>query len=325
MQPTTIALIMGGLAVVLFAIVIISSLRGRGGVQQRLEQFAGTADSQDLVEVKDGKRRSTPIADTINRALEGRKVAVDLSTHLARADLKLTVGEFLAVQLIVAVGAGVVGYVGAQTIILGLLAAVIGWFAPRWFVSIRQGQRLKAFNNQLGDALNLMVNGLRSGYSVLQAMEAVAREMPSPIAVEFARVVQEVQLGVTVEQSLANMIRRINSEDLDLVVTAVNVQREVGGNLAEILDVISFTIRERVRIKGEIQTLTAQGRYSGYVISLLPIVLALVLFCINRSYISRLFTSTGMAGYCGWAMVVCGLLMIVSGFIAIQRIVNIEV
>jgi tight adherence protein B len=309
----------------LFAIVIISSLRGRGGVQQRLEQFAGTADSQDLVEVKDGKRRSTPIADTINRALEGRKVAVDLSTHLARADLKLTVGEFLAVQLIVAVGAGVVGYVGAQTIILGLLAAVIGWFAPRWFVSIRQGQRLKAFNNQLGDALNLMVNGLRSGYSVLQAMEAVAREMPSPIAVEFARVVQEVQLGVTVEQSLANMIRRINSEDLDLVVTAVNVQREVGGNLAEILDVISFTIRERVRIKGEIQTLTAQGRYSGYVISLLPIVLALVLFCINRSYISRLFTSTGMAGYCGWAMVVCGLLMIVSGFIAIQRIVNIEV
>ncbi len=325
MQPSTIALIMGGLAVVLFAIVIISSLRGRGGVQQRLEQFAGTTDSRELVEAGQGKKRATPIADTLNRALAGRRVAVDLSTHLARADLKLTVAEFLLLQLIVAIGAGVVGYIGAQTIILGLLAAVVGWFAPRWFVSIRQGQRLKAFNNQLGDALNLMVNGLRSGYSVLQAMEAVAREMPPPIAVEFTRVVQEVQLGISVEQALANMIRRINSDDLDLVVTAINVQREVGGNLAEILDVISFTIRERVRIKGEIQTLTAQGRYSGYVISLLPIVLALILFCINRSYISRLFTSTGVAGYCGWAMVVCGLLMIVTGFIAIQRIVNIEV
>ncbi len=213
------------------------------------------------------------------------------------------------------------GYFLFGTIVLALLAAVIGWFAPRWFLSSRQGARLKLFNNQLGDALNLMVNGLRSGYSVLQAMEAVSRELPKPISAEFARVVQEVQLGVSVEQSMANMLRRINSDDLDLVVTAINVQREVGGNLAEILDVISFTIRERVRIKGEINTLTAQGKYSGYVISLLPIGLSLVLFCINKPYISRLFTS----GFCGWAMVVCGLLMIGSGFLAIQRIVNIEV
>ena len=323
-MQTTLALIIGVVALVLVAVGIVSSLRGRGNVKQRLEQFAGT-DAQELIETQDAKKRSTPIADTLNRALEGRRVAVDLSTHLARADLKLTVGEFLALQLIAALGLGVVGYFAFSTIVLGLLTAVIGWFAPRWYVSMRQGARLKAFNNELGDALNLMVNGLRSGYSVLQAMEAVAREMPSPISVEFARVVQEVQLGISVEQALANMLRRINSDDLDLVVTAINVQREVGGNLAEILDVISFTIRERVRIKGEINTLTAQGRYSGYVISLLPIGLTLILFCLNRSYISRLFTSTGTAGYCGWAMVVCGLLMIGSGFLAIQRIVNIEV
>ena len=166
-----------------------------------------------------------------------------------------------------------------------------------------------------------MVNGLRSGYSVLQAMEAVSREMPSPIASEFGRVVQEVQIGLPLEQALGNMLRRIKSDDLDLVITAISVQREVGGNLAEILDVISFTIRERVRIKGEVRTLTAQGRYSGYVISLLPIGLALVLFCVNKPYVERLFTS----GFCGWAMVVCGLLMIGTGFIAIQKIVTIEV
>jgi tight adherence protein B len=321
MPTTTIALIVGGLAILLFVLGIISSLRGRSDVQQRLEKFASTADSTELVNTETAKKRSTPIADSLNRALEGRKVAADLATHLARADLKLTIGEFLALQLLSAVWLGVGGYFLFGTIVLALLTAVIGWFAPRWFVSIRQGRRLKAFNGQLGDALNLMVNGLRSGYSVLQAMEAVSRELPAPIATEFARVVQEVQLGISVDQALANMVRRINSDDLDLVVTAINVQREVGGNLAEILDVISFTIRERVRIKGEIQTLTAQGRYSGYVISLLPIGLALILFCINKPYISRLFTS----GFCGWAMVICGLLMIATGFIAIQRIVNIEV
>ena len=125
---------------------------------------------------------------------------------------------------------------------------------------IARDNGLRAFSDQLGDSLNLMVNGLRSGYSVLQAMEAVSREMPPPISAEFARVVQEVQIGLPLDQALGNMLRRIKSDDLDLVITAINVQREVGGNLAEILDVISFTIRERVRIKGEVRTLTAQGK-----------------------------------------------------------------
>jgi tight adherence protein B len=244
---------------------------------------------------------------------------------LARADLKMTVAEFFVSQVLSAILFGVVGTIGFQTIILGILAAIVGWFAPRWFMSYRQGRRLHLFNDQLGDSLNLMVNGLRSGYSVLQAMEAVSREMPAPISVEFARVVQEVQLGLTLDQALGNMLRRIQSDDLDLMITAVNVQREVGGNLAEILDVISHTIRERVRIKGEIRTLTAQGRYSGYVVSLLPIGLGLVLFCINPKFVGRLFNSPGVAGFCGWAMVVCGILMISSGFIAIQKVVNIEV
>ncbi len=233
----------------------------------------------------------------------------------------MTVGEFLVLQVVAALGLAVGGYFLFGTIVLAILAAVIGWFAPRWFVSYRQGQRVRAFGDQLGDSLNLMVNGLRSGYSVLQAMEAVSREMPPPISTEFARVVQEVQIGLPLDQALGNMLRRIQSDDLDLVVTAINVQREVGGNLAEVLDVISFTIRERVRIKGEVRTLTAQGKYSGYVISFLPIALAFVLFCVNKPYVERLFTS----GFCGWAMVICGLLMIGTGFIAIQKIVTIEV
>jgi tight adherence protein B len=320
MSIQTVGLVIGALAVIILVVGIVSALRSRGSVEKRLQTFAG-ADESQVVEKQDKKQRSTPIADSLNRALEGRKVSENLSTQLARADVKMTVGEFLALQLIAALGIGAAGYLLSGTIVLGILAAVLGWFAPRWFVSYRQGQRLRAFNDQLGDALNLMVNGLRSGYSVLQAMEAVSREMGPPIATEFSRIVQEVQIGLPLDQAMANMLRRIKSDDLDLVVTAINVQREVGGNLAEILDVISFTIRERVRIKGEVRTLTAQGRYSGYVISLLPIGLALVLFCVNKPYVSRLFTS----GWCGWAMVVCGLLMIGTGFIAIQKIVTIEV
>lgn len=320
MPVQTIALIIGVIAVVLFIVGVISALRGRRSVEQRLQTFGATTEQQEVVK-KDDKRRSMPITDSLNRALEGRKVSENLSTQLARADLKLTVVEFWSLQALSALGLAVAGYFLFGTPVLAILAAIIGWFAPRWFVSFRQGQRLRAFNDQLVDALNLMVNGLRSGYSILQAMESVSHELASPISVEFSRVVQEVQLGLALDQALANMLRRIKSDDLDLVVTAINVQREVGGNLAEILDVISFTIRERVRIKGEIRTLTAQGRYSGIVISLLPIGLALVLFCVNKPYVSRLFTS----GWCGWSMVVCGLLMIGTGFIAIQRIVAIEV
>jgi tight adherence protein B len=305
---------------VLLVAGIVSTVRSRGSVEQRLQTFAGAGEVQ-VEEKKEAKRRSTPIADSLNRALEGRRVSEDLSTQLARADLKLTVGEFLVLQLLAAIAAGAAGYFLSGTIVIGILTLVLGWFAPRWFMSYRQGARLRAFNDQLGDALNLMVNGLRSGYSVMQAMEAVSREMAPPLAAEFSRVVQEVQIGLPLDQALSNMLRRITSDDLDLVVTAINVQREVGGNLAEILDVISFTIRERVRIKGEIRALTAQGRYSGYVISLLPICLVLVLFVVNKPYVSQLFTS----GWCGWAMVVCGLLMIGTGFIAIQKIVAIEV
>ena len=319
MPLQTIGLIIGAAAILLVIAGVVSMVRGRASVEQRLQTFAGTTELEE--DQKGSKKRSTPVADSLNRALEGRKVSSDLSTQLARADLKVTVGEFLVLQLVVALGLAVGGYFLFNTIVLAILAAVIGWFAPRWFVSYRQGQRLRAFSDQLGDSLNLMVNGLRSGYSVLQAMEAVSREMPSPISAEFARVVQEVQIGLPLDQALGNMLRRIRSDDLDLVITAIEVQREVGGNLAEVLDVISFTIRERVRIKGEVRTLTAQGRYSGYVISLLPIGLALVLFCVNKPYVQRLFTS----GFCGWAMVVCGLLMIGTGFIAIQKIVTIEV
>ena len=316
-----IILIVGALAVVILGVGIVLSISGeRGTVEKRLERFAST--ERAVVTEVAGAKRGSPLGDAFNRMLAGRSFADRISTQLARADIKLTVGEYLALIVIAIVGAGVIAYlIGGRSIIFAVLGAVGGYFAPSLYVGFAQGQRLNKFNDQLGDTINLLVNGLRSGYSVLQAMEAVGRELPQPVAGEFDRVVKEVQLGLTLEQALQNMLRRVKSDDLDLVVTAINVQREVGGNLAEILEVISHTIRERVRIKGEVRVLTAQGMLTGYVITFLPVALLMILYLVNRPYVELLWTR----GICGWAMLIAGGILIVSGFLIIQKIVHIEV
>jgi len=319
MSPQTIALIFGGFALLLMVYGVIS-MRSSRGVEQRLERFTDAEWKTEDIERESGKR-STPVADTLNRAIAGRGFAASLSTQLARADMKVTVAEYLVLWVLAVVFGGVLGWVLSPASIFFVITAVVGFFAPRIIMGRAQSARLKAFNGQLSDMLNLMVNGLRSGYSVTQAMEAVAAEMPSPVSVEIGRIVREMQLGLSMEQALDNMLRRVPSDDLDLVVTAMNVQREVGGNLAEILDTISHTIRERVRIKGEVAVLTAQGRISMYVITFLPIGISLFLYLVNRQYITTFFTS----GPCGWIMVVCALLSITAGYFTIRKIVTIEV
>lgn len=300
----------------------------RSAVDERLEQFVG--GSTTVVVEETPQERGSPVADRLDKAIAGRGFTRGIKARLARADIKLRVSEYLALQIISAAGVAFVVYlIFDRSSPLALLGAVVGFFIPRFYVSRAAKKRLRAFENQLSDTLNLWVNALRSGYSVLQSMEAIATELPPPVSVEFERVVQEVRLGLSVPQALANMLRRMPSEDLDLVVTAVNIQREVGGNLAEILDTISFTIRERVRIKGEIRTLTAQGRLSGWIISLLPIGLALILLAINREYMSQLWVREDPmileAVPCGWLVIGVGLFMMAIGMIAIQKIVDIEV
>jgi tight adherence protein B len=257
----------------------------------------------------------------------------NMSRSLARADLKLRVGEYIAVTLIAAVGGAALGWYlsggGKEgNSLLGslpgiLLGAGVGFFAPRIYVGRLQGRRLTRFDNQLADMLNLMVNGLRAGYSIMQAMEAVSRELPPPISDEFRRVVQEMQLGVPMETALENLLRRIPSRDLDLVVTAMNVQREVGGNLAEILNTISHTIRERVRIKGEIRVLTTQAMMSGKFLALMPVFLIVAMYFLNRSYMMRFFNPGTRS--LGIPILIAGAFMIAIGYWLMTRIADIEV
>ncbi|MBI5305611.1 MAG: type II secretion system F family protein [Chloroflexi bacterium] len=290
----------------------------RAVIGSRLEQYGGrVAAVPEQFAQTDGESQ---MARGLNRMMSGG-MSQQLAMDLQRADLKLTPAEFMALTLAaVAVGFLVAFALGHSNPVFGLLGGILGFYAPRFWVRRLQAQRLNSFNNQLNDMLILVANSLRSGYSLQQAMEAVSRELPPPVSVEFSRVIREVSLGLNMEEALGHMLQRINSEDLDLIITAINIQHEVGGNLAEILDTIAHTVRERVRIKGQIRALTASQRLSGTVISLLPFALAAFMFIFNQNYFKRMWEDP-----CGWMMLGFGVITIGLGYFIIQQIVKIEV
>ena len=283
----------------------------------RLDQLIGRVSTASA---KPAEGRQGPLSAGIERAVAGHSFAAGVARDLARADLKLTVAEYIMINVLLVISLAALALAISGNLVAVLGFGAVGLFLPRVYIGMRQGRRLSAFNRQLADTCGLLANSLRSGYSLLQSMEMVAREGTSPTKEEFARVVREVGLGLTPEQALANLVRRISSDDLDLMVTAINVQHEVGGNLAQILDTISHTIRERVKVKGEIKTLTAQVSCSGNVVSVLPIALTLILFLLNPSYVSQIF-QPGLT-LCMPAAAAGG---IVSGWLAMRKITQIEV
>ena len=243
-----------------------------------------------------------------------------LADELMRADLKLRVSEYVILVLGLIVVLVLVIYLRFHNVFLAVFGIPVGYFAPGFYLKFRQRRRLKAFNNQLGDTIVLLSNALKAGYSFAQAMATIAKSSSPPMSEEFGRAVREMNLGVAVDDALQHMVKRIQSEDFDLMVTAVQIHRVVGGNLAEILDTIAFTIRERIRIQGEIRTLTAQARASGYIITGLPFALALVLTFISPSYITPLFHE-----WLGYVLIGIGLISIAIGYGIISKITNIEV
>lgn len=286
------------------------------------QQFTLDLTEEELAPAKPSSGNSA-LRERLDNVIGDRPFAQQWKQQLARADLKLKVSEFAALHVVGAVVGFSLGYfiLFSGSIVLAIVAGFIGFFVPRFYVGRRVQSRLIRFENQLPDTLSLWVNALRSGYSVPQAMEAISRDAPEPTSTEFKRVVQENQLGIDLSDALAHLLNRVESEDLDLVITAVNIQREVGGNLAEILEVIGHTIRERIKLKGEIRVLTAQGRITGYLISLLPIALALFLYVINPSYMGNLFENRT----CGWPMLGIGLALIGIGMAVVQKIVDIDI
>lgn len=290
----------------------------KADIGSRLDRYASRAAVAGDIEAAAGQPGMTK---GLNKMISSGGMAQRIAVDLQRADLKLTPSEFILINLAaILIGFLVAFLLGRGSLVFGLLGALVGFYLPRLYVRRLQAQRLSAFNGQLGDMLILLSNSLRSGYSLLQSIETVSKDMPTPMSGEFVRVVREIGLGLTIEESLAHLLERIQSEDLDMVITAINIQHEVGGNLSEILDTIAETIRERVRIKGQIRALTASQRLSGNVVSLLPVALGTFLFVANPKYLAGMFTET-----CGIIMLITGGVTILMGYFAIRKITDIEV
>jgi tight adherence protein B len=333
MSPLIIAALAAG-AIILIALGI--ALAGSGGVTlERLERYAAT-------DKKEGTGEKTGLADLVsrsaalaqlNKVVEKRDFGANLLRDLGAADLKLKPSEYIALWVGAIVGIPVVlyfiGFVipSLQNPIILLGGMLLGFIAPRFWLNFRKGSRLKAFNKQLPDTVTLIANALRSGSSFLQAIEMVVRESRPPISIEFSRVIREVNLGLPFDLALENMVRRVKSEDFELMATAISIQHQVGGNLAEILDSIAFTIRERIRIQGEIRTLTAQQRLSGYVVGALPVFLFLFIYVAAPTFFAPMFVSPPdfLGVPLGLILFGIALLAMGAGFFFIRKIVDIEV
>lgn len=310
-----------GIATTTLSYVIIGRVHSVMVVRQRLQAFSLPQDVKIDEASNPGKGEESAVKKLLSQANHslGLKQSKQLEMELARADIKLKPGEFVVLNAFMALAPLTLTLIG-YSILPSLLFSLCGAMIPQFYVRFRQVDRLKKTSAQIPEALVMISNALKAGYSFMQAMDLVSQEMPAPIAQEFSKVLKEMSLGVTTEASLQSMVDRVNSDDLDLVITAVLIQRQVGGNLSEILDSIAHTIRERIRIKGEIKTLTAQGRISGLVISALPAGIGFFIYLINPEYMTALFTET-----LGQIMLAIGLFgQIIAAFL-IKKIVNIQV
>jgi tight adherence protein B len=328
MSPQLISILVAVMVLGAMALVVVGvqSSRARAStpeMENRLERYGHITDVP-TAESANKQRPGSAMSGMINTAVKDKSFAANVLTQLARADLRMTVGEFLLIR----VGAGIFGFllgiflgrggVGLMDV-FGIMLGAIGSMAPVMYLSARAKKRQKLFIGQLGDTIGLMANSMRAGYSLLQTMELIARESPAPMSDEFRRVVREVGLGISPQTALNNLLRRIPSEDLDLMVSAINIQHEIGGNLGQILDIIGETIRERVRIHGEIGVLVAQQEISGYVITAMPVLMGGVMFVINPTYLNQMFAWPWLCMPIGAAM------LLVIGFFVMRKITAIEV
>ena len=336
MDMTIVIAAVAAVAILLIAVGIAMS-GGGSGVNARLERYASTKPDKPAAASGTGgiaeALQSSQSMAQLNKIVEQRDFGANLAREIARADLRLKPSEYLVIWAATTIGVPLgmivlsVVFPALRNPIILLIGLLVGFMLPRFWLGRRKSGRLKSFNKQLPDTITLIANALRAGSSFLQAIELVVRESRPPISTEFGRVIREVNLGLSFEVALENMVRRVRSDDLELMATAIAIQHTVGGNLAEILDSISFTIRERVRIKGEINTLTAQQRLSGYVVGFLPIALAGFLFIAAPRFMDPMFdpriSIIGLPG--GVIILFVGGFAMFMGFMFIRKIVDIEV
>ena len=267
----------------------------RSNMERRLGRMLGETLDGDVVGTMEGLRthraNRVPI---IGMFVSGRPWTEALAEDLERADIKLTVSEFVAVRLFLAFFLAIVPFLvisGVIGLVLAGVLGLLGYLLPRLWLARAKRRRISKLDSQLPDALTMMSNSLKAGFGLMQSLELVSRELEHPIATDMKRTLQEIQVGSTTEEALLNFSARSGSQDLDIVVTAMLIQQSTGGNLSEILDNVGHTMRERIRIRGEIKTLTTQGVMTGFIIGGLPVFIGLAVSMLNPGYIEPLFTT----------------------------------
>lgn len=242
-----------------------------------------------------------------------------LEIGLMKSDIPITVEELLVAKMLSSTAFAFLAYALSKDFIVVLFIFILIWNIPKVIISNRKKERVKTFNEQLNEGTMIISNSLKAGYSFLQAISVVSEETKDPFAKEFKKLLKEMSLGISEEIALKNMLNRMESEDLRLIVNAILIQKDIGGNLSEILDNISETIRERQKIQSELKTLTAQGRLSGIIVMLIPFFLGITIYLFNKEYMMLLFTTP-----IGLGMIITAFVNQILGLIMIRKIIKID-
>ncbi|MSR64373.1 MAG: hypothetical protein EXS18_01155 [Verrucomicrobiae bacterium] len=306
-------------------------------VQERIEAYTSTRLTTGLVgQVDEEELGISPIGRILRRTF-GRNYFDQIEESLIRADLPLRPSEYVLARFLCAGGLFLLGQMRIGSLMGGLCLALVGFMLPFFYVKIRQSRRTNKFNEQLANVLLLMTNSLRAGYSFVKALEVAASEMTPPISKELAKIFREVNLGYTMDEALQRAAKRVGSEDFEVVVSAYLVQKEVGGSLADIMEKVAETIRERFKLQGEIRVMTSQGKLSGLVVGFLPVVVGLLLWLVAPEFLGQLvdkavsipvpipFHPEPTPVPAGYFLLGLALILQLTGVLIIWKIVNIKV
>jgi len=304
--------------------LIIGLHRLSGKEQERIYNRLNniTKELKDDVAIKDRnklKLNFSTLLSFMGKIFINFSFTKKIETKLVKADLLMRSEEFIGLNILTTVGGALIGMLffgkGSPMFVLAILGMIIPWLV----VNHNQRKRAALLNSEIGECLTGMSNSLRAGYSFQQAIDMVSKETIGPLATEFRRTLREINLGITTEQALQNLIKRVEDDDLELIIGAVLIQRQVGGNLAEIFDNIAETIRQRIRLQGDVKTLTAQGRISGIVVALLPVALAALIMVIDPHYMDAFFASR-----IGWFLIGGAIISETIGFLFMHKITDIH-
>ncbi|WP_462411056.1 type II secretion system F family protein [Neobacillus sp. Marseille-QA0830] len=309
------------IAVTLVMYLILKKVTHKRRLASRVKEFLPNGSAQEGTEQHE-KAPSflASVISAISKFFQSVQFSEKTKKLLLESGSQLKPEEFLAIRVIAAIGAGILCSLLVSNWYLSFLAAIIGFIIPNLVMKQRRKKRLARVNYQLIEVLGMTANSMRAGFSFLQAMQLVGKEAPDPLGPEFERVVRQIGLGVPMDEVFEEMMIRLPNKELEVVIRAILAQRKSGGNLAGLLETMEETVRGRVRILEELNTMTAQGRMSSWVITMIPIGLGIYLALVNKEYFSPMFEHP-----LGWIMLFVASFSILLGWVFIQKIIRIEV